>query len=102
MGRKEKNKNRKRRRRIMEGTVHLAKKYRHAERLIATSAPIPPSADDLEALPVKIGDVEVVVPFKRFNDERRGFHSVQPVVVQIGGRKMEMQCLISCAVMDCE
>jgi len=99
---KDKNKDKKRRRRIMEATVHLAKKYRRVERLIANGDVVISSADDMQPLEMKIGDATVIVPFKKFNDGRQGFHCVQPVVVQREGRKMQMQCLISCAVLDSE
>lgn len=100
--RKEENKEKKRRRRIMEATVHLAKKYRRVERLGTNGGAAQSPAEEIQPIEVKIGDATVNVPFKKFNDGRQGFHCMQQVVVERGGRKMQMQCMISCAVMENE
>jgi|EP00427_Karlodinium_veneficum_P024405 hypothetical protein len=100
--RKEENKEKKRRRRIMEATIHLAKKYRRVERLGTNGGAAQSPAEEIQPIEVKIGDATVNVPFKKFNDGRQGFHCMQQVVVERGGRKMQMQCMISCAVMENE
>lgn len=98
-----KNKDRvqKRKRRLMEAAVRLMKKCRHAEpsRTVVAEAE-QPKLDGVGPLKVQIGGVEVEVPLKTLYSGRQGFHACQPITVQMGGRQMQMTCLVSCAITE--
>jgi len=94
----------KKRRRLMEAAIRLARKCRRGD---ATGAGAPvvqqPELDGIEGpLAVQIGGMEVTVPLKTLYSGRRGFHTYQPVTVTMGGRKVELNCLITCAVAECK
>lgn len=94
----------KKRRRLMEAAIRLAKKCRRGDG--AGSGAVVVEQPELEGvegpLEVHIGGVPVNVPLKTLYSGRRGFHVYQPVTVTLGGRQVELNCLVTCAVNDCK
>jgi len=94
----------KKRRRLMEAAIRLAKKCRRGDGAGAGAVVVEqPELDGVEGpLEVHIGGVPVNVPLKTLYSGRRGFHVYQPVTVTLGGRQVELNCLVTCAVNDCK
>jgi len=94
----------KKRRRLMEAAIRLAKKCRRGDG--AGAGGVVEEQAELEGvegpLEVHIGGVPVNVPLKTLYSGRRGFHLYQPVTVTLGGRQIELNCLVTCAVKDCK
>lgn len=92
----------KKRRRLMEAAIRLAKKCRRGDTAGGDEAVVKqPELEGIdEPLEVEIGGVKVKVPLKTLYSGRKGFHAYQPVTVMMNGRQVELNCMVTCAVSD--
>jgi hypothetical protein len=103
---KSKDKKLKRKRRMMQAAVHLMKKCRKAEPSAELKEEVTHPELQLEGvegpLRATIAGVEVDVPLKTLYSGRPGFHTYRPLTIEVGGKRLEMTCMISCAIAECK
>lgn len=99
---KRKDKAMKRKRRLIQAAAHLMRKCRRTEASKEVAAAAAEPDIDLTGvegpLKVQIGEVQVDVPLKTLYGGRRGFHATRPLTLLMGGRQVELTCMISCAI----